>query len=102
MTPSRIERKSTVGAALGFVLIGLAIAAVVVLMAMFPQVFESVVWIILVIVMALAVIVVGIALIMGLLALPMYAAKGVECQTDMSYDLDDVKDVKGSMEGKKE
>ena len=43
-----------------------------------------------------------IAIFAGLISIPMYMKKGVEVQTDYSYDLDDVKEVEGSMENKKD
>lgn len=102
MTPSSTKRESTFGAAIGFLLLAVAVVGLIASIFLFPQVFENVLWAIIIVVGALILIGAGIALISFLLIIPMYAKKGVEYQTNVSYDLDDVKDVSGKMEGKKE
>lgn len=98
MNPYRTERQSTVGSAIGIALVILAIVAGVAAIFVFPQILESIVWILIVIAAVIMVIGLGLALISGLMVLPMYAKKGVEYQTDMSYSIDDVNGVDGKME----
>ena len=98
MNPYRTERQSTVGSAIGIALVILAIVAGVAAIFVFPQILESIVWILIVIAAVIMVIGLGLALISGLMVLPMYAMKGVEYQTDMSYSIDDVNGVDGKME----
>ena len=78
------------------------IVAAAVAVAMNPDILENIAVVIVLIVLGLAAIAVVIAIFAGLLAIPMYMKKGVEVQTDYSYSLDDVKEVDGSMENKKE
>ena len=98
MNPYRTERQCTVGSAIGIALVILAIVAGVAAIFVFPQILESIVWILIVIAAVIMVIGLGLALISGLMVLPMYAKKGVEYQTDMSYSIDDVNGVDGKME----
>ena len=98
MNPYRTERQSTVGSAIGIALVILAIVAGVAAIFVLPQILESIVWILIVIAAVIMVIGLGLALISGLMVLPMYAKKGVEYQTDMSYSIDDVNGVDGKME----
>ena len=98
MNPYRTERQSTVGSAIGIALVIIAIVAGVAAIFVFPQILESIVWILIVIAAVIMVIGLGLALISGLMVLPMYAKKGVEYQTDMSYSIDDVNGVDGKME----
>ena len=100
MDPSKTERKSTVGAVFGFILIGVAVIEAIALLVSFPQILENLVMVCIVIGGAITLIAIGIGLVALFLTLPMYAKKGVEYQTDISYNLDDVKDVDGKMEGK--
>lgn len=102
MNPYSTTRKSTLGSAIGFLLIGIAIVGAVALMIAFPQIVDSIVWICVVIGAAILLVCLGIAILSGLLVLPMYVKKGEEYQINVSYDLDDVKDVSGKMEGKEE
>ncbi len=102
MNPYRTERQSTVGAAFGFLLIGVAIVGVIVLLCMYPQILDSLALTFFVICCAILLVVIGIGIVSALLVLPMYAKKGVEYQTNISYSIDDVKDVSGKMEDKKE
>lgn len=101
MTPYKTERQSTVGAAFGILIILAAIIGAIVAMVIFPQVLESVMWGIIIIVGAIVLVCVGIFLVAMFLIVPMYAKKGVEYQTGISYDIDDVEAVDGKMEGKK-
>lgn len=102
MNPYKTERQSTVGAAFGFLLIGVAIVGAIALICIYPEILDSIVWICVVIGGAVLLVCAGIAIIAALLVLPMYAKKGVEYQTDISYSLDDVEDVNGKMEDRKE
>ena len=101
MDPNKKAKESTKGSALGFLLVGVAIVAVIAAIILIPNLFENLVLALLIIVVAIALIAIGIALLAGILAIPMYAMKGAEYQTDMSYDIDDVKEVDGKMEAPK-
>lgn len=58
-----------------------------------PGVAESLILVGLVALTGLVVVGVGLALLMSVLAVPLYAAKGEPCQTNMSYDIGDVRPV---------
>ena len=98
MDPYKTEKRSTTGSALGILLIVLAVIACVVVLVMYPNILENILVAALVVVGAILVIAVGVALFAGLLAVPMYAKKGEVYQTDMSYSVDDVQEVKGTDE----
>ena len=98
MDPSKIEKRSTKGSAVGLLLIIVAVIAVVAVFVAFPQLLESVLVAMLVVMGAILVIAVGVALFAGIIAIPMYAKKGEIYQTDMSYSVDDVEEVKGTVE----
>ncbi len=102
MDPSRVEKQSTVKSGILLIVLFVLIVAAAVAVAMNPDILENIAVVIVLIVLGLAVIAVVIAIFAGLLAIPMYMKKGVEVQTDYSYSLDDVKEVDGSMENKKE
>lgn len=102
MDPSRTERQSTVKSGIALLALLALIIAAAVFVALNPDVLESIAVVVVLIVLAIAAIAVVIAIFAGLIAIPMYMKKGVEVQTDYSYDLDDVKEVDGSMLNKKE
>ncbi|MBO6084741.1 MAG: hypothetical protein J6O90_06655 [Candidatus Methanomethylophilaceae archaeon] len=102
MDPSRVEKQSTVKSGILLIVLFVLIVAAAVAVAMNPDILENIAVVIVLIVLGLAAIAVVIAIFAGLLAIPMYMKKGVEVQTDYSYSLDDVKEVDGSMENKKE
>lgn len=87
-------RVGTGKSALMMVLIVVVIAAAIAALFLIPGVLESLVWILIIIGIAIAAIAAIIFVCMVVLAVPMYVAKGEEYQTDISYDLDDVKPVK--------
>ena len=102
MDPSRVEKQSTVKSGILLIVLFVLIVAAAVAVAMNPDILENIAVVIVLIVLGLAAIAVVIAIFAGLLAIPMYMKNGVEVQTDYSYSLDDVKEVDGSMENKKE
>ena len=102
MDPSRTERQSTVKSGIALLALLAIIIAAAVFVAFNPDILESIAVVVVLIVLAIAAIAVVIAIFAGLIAIPMYMKKGVEVQTDYSYDLDDVKEVDGSVLNKKE
>ena len=102
MDPNQVERKSTAVSGLILILLLALIIAAAVALFMNPDLLENVAYVILMIFLVIAAIVVIILVFAGILVIPMYMAKGTEVQTNMSYDLDDVKEVDGSMENKKD
>lgn len=88
------------GAAFGFLLIIAAIVAFIAALFIFPSFLEGVVWTTIIIVAGIIILFAGIALVAMFLIIPMYVHKGVEYQTGISYDIDDVKPVKDEMEKK--
>jgi hypothetical protein len=92
----KIERKSTLGSALGILVLVLAAIAIVAYLLLNPDILKDIVWVVIVAIVVLIIIAVIVYLAMMLLAVPYYAAKGVQYQTDASYDLKDVKPVKES------
>ena len=102
MDPSQVERKSTVLS--GIILLVLFVLIIVASVALFmnPDLLENIAYVIMMVVLVIAAIAVIILVFAGVLAIPMYMKKGTEVQTNMSYSLDDVKEVDGSMENKKE
>ena len=102
MDLGKTERQSTVKSGIALVLLLVAVIAVAVVIALNPAVLESIAMVVIVVLLFIAVVAVLIAIFAGLIAIPMYMKKGVEVQTDYTYDLDDVKEVEGSMENKKD
>jgi glucan phosphoethanolaminetransferase (alkaline phosphatase superfamily) len=86
-------RKSTTWSGLGILVIVIALIAVVAYVIMNPSILENLLYIIIIVAIALVLIAVIAALVMGLLAVPYYMAKGETHQTDTSYDIADVKPV---------
>ena len=80
--------------ALMMVLIVVIIAAAIAALFLIPGALESVLIVLAVIAIAIVAIAAVIFICMVVLAVPMYVAKGEEYQTNISYDLDDVKSVK--------
>lgn len=97
MDPSKTQKNSTagsaVGIAIGAVLIIAAVAALAYLLYTNSQLLDDIISIVLIAIVAIVVIAVGAALVIGIVAIPVYGMKGEVYQTDMSYDLDDVDSV---------
>jgi len=87
-------RNSTLGSALAILLLAAVIVVIAVYVAMNRSILESLAYLVLIIVVAVIIIVAIAYIVMALLALPYYAAKGETYQTGASYDLDDVEPVK--------
>jgi len=87
-------RNSTLGSALGILLLAALIVAIAVFVATNPTILESLVYLAFIAAAVFVMIVVIVYLAAVLLALPYYAAKGETYQTGASYDLDDVEPVK--------
>ena len=102
MDPNKVETQSTVKSGIWLLVLLAVFIAAIVLVVLNPTVLESIAIVIGLILLAIVVIVVIIAIFAGLISIPMYMKRGVQVQTDYSYDLDDVKEVDGSMENKKE
>ena len=102
MDPNQVERKSTVLSGIILLVLFALIIAAAVALAMNPDLLENIAYVIIMIFLVIAAIAVIILVFAGVLAIPMYMKKGTEVQTNMSYSLDDVKEVDGSMENKKE
>ncbi|MBQ7701158.1 MAG: hypothetical protein IJT54_02010 [Candidatus Methanomethylophilaceae archaeon] len=100
MDPNAVRKesntKSTLYLLLGVVLIVAAIAAVAYAFATNPDLVQNTVTVIVVLLIAILVIGIAIAIIAFFVAIPYYA-RGREIQTDMAYDIDDVKEVDGKM-----
>lgn len=102
MDPNKVEKQSTVKSGIWLLVLLAVFVAAIVVVVLNPSILESIVVVIVLAVLALAVVAVIIAIFAGLISIPMYMKRGVEVQTDYSYNLDDVKEVDGSMENKKE
>ena len=102
MDPNKVETQSTVKSGIWLLVLLAVFIAAIVLVVLNPTVLESIAIVIGLILLAIVVIVVIIAIFAGLISIPMYMKRGVQVQTDYSYNLDDVKEVDGSMENKKE
>ena len=102
MDPSQTKKESTVVSGILMILLIVLIIAGAAALAMNPDLLENIAYVIAMILLVIVAIAVVIAIFAGLLAIPFYMAKGPEIQTNMSYSLDDVKEVDGSMENKKE
>lgn len=100
MDPSKVEKVSTKSSGIILALIIAALIAVAAVVALNPSVLQNVVITVLFILLALVAIVVIALVFAGVIAIPVYMEKGTTTQTDMSYDLDDVKEVDGAMEKK--
>lgn len=102
MDPNKVETQSTVKSGIWLLVLLAVFIAAIVLVVLNPTVLESIAIVIGLILLAIVVIAVIIAIFAGLISIPMYMKRGVQVQTDYSYNLDDVKEVDGSMENKKE
>ncbi|MCL2509791.1 MAG: hypothetical protein FWF07_01770 [Methanomassiliicoccaceae archaeon] len=87
-------RNSTLGSALGILLLALVVIAAIVFVALNPDILKSLAYIVLIVIAIIIVIVIIVYLAAVFLALPYYAAKGETYQTGKSYDLDDIESVK--------
>lgn len=90
----KIGRKSTIGSALAILVLVVLIIGIVAYLFVNPDVVGNILALALAILVIVVIAIIVFALVMALLAVPYYAAKGEEFQTDASYDLDDVKSVK--------
>lgn len=90
----KVGRNSTTGSALILVLLVAIIIAIIAYVALNPEILESLLYIAIIVIVAIIVIAVIIYVVMAILAVPYYAMKGEEYQTDATYDLDDVESVK--------
>ncbi|MDR1404798.1 MAG: hypothetical protein LBJ20_04445 [Candidatus Methanoplasma sp.] len=95
-------RNSVLGSAIAILLLAAAVVVIVVYVALNPDILKSLIY------LALAVVAAGIAIAVivyiaaAILAVPYYAAKGEEYQTDSAYNLDDIKSVKETDSEKKD
>ncbi len=87
-------RKSTTGSALVLCVLVIAMIAIVAYIAMNPDILKDILNVVIAAIIILVIIAVIIFLIVTVLAVPYYAIKGEETQTDATYDLSDVKSVK--------
>ncbi|MDR3282966.1 MAG: hypothetical protein LBS92_05085 [Candidatus Methanoplasma sp.] len=94
------KRRSTAASAAGILFLALLIAALAVTVVMNASILESLVATAIVLVVAAAAAIGIVLLAVAVLALPYYAAKGEQYQTDADYDLDDVKPVKEKDSGR--
>ncbi|MDR3074473.1 MAG: hypothetical protein LBU30_00340 [Candidatus Methanoplasma sp.] len=95
-------RNSTLGSALAILLLVAVIVVTAVYVALNPGILESLAHLALVVIVILIIAAVIIYLAVAILAVPYYAAKGEEYQTDASYDLDDVEPVREKDSEKKD
>ena len=93
---------STLGSALAILLLVAVIVVTAVYVALNPGILESLAHLALVVIVILIIAAVIIYLAVAILAVPYYAAKGEEYQTDASYDLDDVEPVREKDSEKKD
>lgn len=93
-----MKKKDTKMSGAALLLIGIvvlaAIVAVAVLFITVPGLLANVIWVILIIIAAIVIAVLVIWALMFVLAIPFYMKKGEGYQTDVSYNMDDVKSVK--------
>ena len=101
MDPNKVETQSTVKSGIWLLVLLAVFIAAIVLVVLNPTVLESIAIVIGLILLAIVVIAVIIAIFAGFISIPMYMKRGVQVQTDYSYNLEDVKEVDGSMENKK-
>ena len=88
------KREGTGKSALMMVLVAAVVIAAIAALFLIPGALQSLVIVLAVIAIAIVAIAAIIFVCMVVLAVPMYVAKGEEYQTDIDYDLDDVKSVK--------
>ena len=88
------KRAGTTGSAIMLVLVPVVVIAAIALLFLIPGALESLAIVLMIIGGAIAVLVVAFVIITVVLAIPMYAYKGEEYQTDISYSIDDVESVK--------
>ena len=88
------KKAKTTGSAIMLVLVPVVIIGAIALLFLIPGALESLAIILLIIGGAIAILVAAFVIITIVLAIPMYAYKGEEYQTDISYGLDGVESVK--------
>lgn len=91
-----MKKNSTTWSAVGLAVMVIALIAVVAYLIMNPKMLEGLLWIIIWVIIILVIVGVIIFLAMAVLAIPFYAKKGEQVQTDKSYQLNDVTPVKES------
>ena len=91
MVETKVEK--TGKSALMMILTVVIIAAAIAALFLIPGALETTIIVIAVIAIAIVAIVAVFYICMVVLAVPMYAAKGEEYQTDISYSIDDVQSV---------
>ncbi len=100
MDPSKVRVEKTGWSGLWLILIPILIliaaGAVAWIFYTNPEILKDVVMVILIIIAAIVIVVIVIWALALLLAIPIYVKKGATYQTDMKYDIDDVKSVKES------
>jgi len=88
------EKRSVHRSALLLLFLAIAVVVMMVFVAFNLDLLGNLIAIAAIVIVAIVVIVIMTYVAMALLALPYYAAKGETYQTDVPYDLDDVKAVK--------
>lgn len=98
MDPNNVKTNKTGKSAIGFLLMGIAVIAVIVAVCLVfyyhPEYLQNLLWAVLIIIGAIVLIAAIIAVVMFLMAIPVYALKGEKYQSDMEYSIDDAKSVK--------
>ena len=89
-----VKRNSTFGSALILLLLVATIVAVIIWLALNPDILDDLLHIAIIAAVIVIAAIAIVYLVMIVLAIPYYAAKGEKYQTNASYDLDDVKSVK--------
>ena len=97
-----VRRNSTLGSALIILLLVAVIAAAIIWLALNPEILDDLLYIAIIAAVVIIAAIAIVYLVMIILAIPYYAAKGEGYQTDASYDLDDVKPVKEADSEKKD
>lgn len=95
-------RNSTSKSAAVILLLVVIVIALIMYLALNPELLENLAYLVIAAVIVIAVAAVIIYLVVMILAVPYYAMKGETYQTGADYDLDDVKSVKETDSEKKE
>jgi uncharacterized membrane protein YcjF (UPF0283 family) len=89
-----VGKNKTAVSALILDLFAVAIVAVAIFLILNPYILKDFAYVIIAAAVLIVLAVIAIYIVIVILALPYYAAKGEAYQTDVSYDLDDVGSVK--------
>jgi membrane protein implicated in regulation of membrane protease activity len=92
------ERKSTLWSGIGMLLVILGLVALAVFLILNPDILLSIGYVLIVLALVIVAVAVIAILAMSLLAIPFYISRGESRQTDMSYDLSDIKPVKEKLD----